>query len=131
MPHELTKDLAKNRLYLRLEGLAEDDEVKRTADAVIAAMQEMRRGFTVVTDITDFRPVTQAGVEQLRRISEEGLRLGMQATARVVGKSLMVSQQFSRVDRDAGYVTYTASSREEADRLLDEALSWTGDSEPD
>lgn len=118
MPHHLQVDVARNRVYLKLEGLFSDDEARVAADETIASFGKMKPGFTCVTDISSFRPLTQEGVREVRRAGEAGLRLGMRATARVVGASAVAAQQFQRASKEGGYQSFTVATVEEADALL-------------
>jgi hypothetical protein len=119
MPYTLKTDTQKNRLYLTLSGLMNDDETKKAADACIEAMKKLRPGFKVVNDISQFRPLTKEGVGHVKRVGELAVKLGMTATVRVMGISPTALHQFQRVSKEAGYTAYTAQSLEEAEAMLD------------
>lgn len=111
---------AKNRLYLVLTGLMSDEEMTDGANRTIEAVKKLRRGFTVLTDISQFRPMTKFGVEEVKRVGIFCAQHGMKATARVVGISATASAQFQRVAKENGYTAYNVASVAEAERVLDE-----------
>lgn len=122
MPYELRVDQTKNRMYLTLIGAFTDAEVPEVAARCIEALSSLKPGFTIVTDISRCQPLSQFGVQEVRRVAEIGLKkYGMRTTARVVGASAIAKLQFRRVNREAGFESYFATSVAEADALLDES----------
>jgi hypothetical protein len=119
MAISLRIDDKKNRLYLALTGLMSDDEMKAAADQTIEMVKKMHKGFTVVTDISQFRPMTKLGVDEVKRVALFCAQSGMKATARVVGISPTALQQFQRVAKENSYTAYTATTVAEAEALLD------------
>jgi hypothetical protein len=119
MPYDLRIDLAKNRLYLTLTGLMDDEETRIAADACIEAFKKLKPGFGVVNDISAFRPLTKAGVAHVQRAGEVAVKLGITASVRVTGVSPTAHQQFERAAKSGGMTTYTARNVAEAEALLD------------
>lgn len=119
MSIEIRVDSRRSRLYVTFTGLAADEEVRAAADRFIAAAGQLKPGFTAVTDLSDSRPLSQAGVAEVKRAVEGGVKLGMRAVARVLHHSTVVSFQFSRVSTEFGYPVFTVTSLADADRLLD------------
>jgi hypothetical protein len=119
MAIQLHLDEQKNRLYLTLTGLMTDAEMRVAADQTIEVVKKLRKGFTVLNDISQFRPMTKDGVNEVARVGVFCAQHGMRATARVVGISPTAHQQFQRVAKENGYTAYTAQSVEEAEALLD------------
>jgi hypothetical protein len=64
----------------------------------------------VITDISQFRPMTKLGVEEVKRVGVFCAQHGMKATARVVGISPTALEQFQRVAKENAYTAYTAQS---------------------
>lgn len=116
----LRVDEKKNRLYLVLTGLMTDEEMTVAAEQTIAEVKKLHRGFTVLTDISQFRPMTKFGVEEVKRVGIFCAQHGMKATARIVGISATAHAQFARVAKENGYTAYNVHSLEEADKVLDE-----------
>src|SRR5690349_19242184 len=109
----------KNRLYVTLAGLMSDEEMKAAADQTIEQVKKLRKGFTILTDISKFRPMTKQGVEEVKRVGLFCAANGMKATARVIGISPTAHQQFQRVAKENGYTAYTATSVDEAESMLE------------
>lgn len=119
--HSVKVDEARQRIYLKLEGLMSDEEVTRAADEFIAALSTMKPGFVVINDISNLKVLTQASTLEVKRASEAAVKAGLSVTIRVVGgSSPTANMQFNRNAASVGYAAGTASSVEEADRLLDE-----------
>jgi hypothetical protein len=119
MPFTIRVDHDKNRMYLTLTGLMEDEETRAAADASIDAFKTLKPGFFVINDISNFRPLTKEGVAHVQRAGEVARKLGMRATVRVVGISPTAHAQFQRAAKQGGYTAYMAQSVEEAEKLLD------------
>lgn len=120
MPVELRRDLTKNRLYLTLTGLVLDGELGEGVDRLVRLAQGMRPGLTVLTDLSACRPLSQRGVAEVRRGALALMQRGLRATARVVPQPTVASLQFQRVSGEAGYAAFIATTRLDAERLLDE-----------
>lgn len=67
MPFQIRPDAAENRPYLTLQGLISDEDAVACVAAVFESVPHLRRGFHVINDLTTFRPLTQAGVEAIKR----------------------------------------------------------------
>jgi hypothetical protein len=115
----LRVDDKRNRLYLALTGLMTDEEMRVAADQTIEMVKKLKPGFTVITDISQFRPMTKLGVDEVKRVGVFCAQQGMKATVRIVGISPTALQQFQRVAKENGYTAYTAQSVSEAEGLLD------------
>ncbi len=121
MSHAIRIDESKNRFYLTLSGLFSDAEVHEVVEHVIAELKKMKPGFTILTDISQFRPLTQQGVHEAQRVGDVVRQVGGKASARVVAASASVAAiQLGRVNEAGGYRAFTCRTVEEAERLLDE-----------
>jgi hypothetical protein len=119
LPFTIKIDHQKNRLYVKLVGLLGGEEMLEGSRQTIKAMESLKPGFTIITDISECRPLSQEGFQEIRRVAETGLKLGMRISARVVGPSTITRLQFKRMSREAGYDSYNAASLEEAEAMLD------------
>lgn len=115
-------DVAKNRLYIRLEGEANDREAEAVGDAIIREMDRMRPGFDMVSDLTHAGPLGPAGLAQFKRILEAARERKFRRAVRIVGRSAAAALQFARTSKELSHEAYLAFSREEAERLLDGLL---------
>ena len=87
--YNLKIDASKNRLYVTMVGFFNYEEMKKWADETIATAKKLRRGYDVVTDISQFKPTTPEGTKEIERVQVHfkisGVRLGVQ----VVGESVL------------------------------------------
>lgn len=111
--------VGKNRLVVRIWGEIDDAEARQVGDAAVKAIERLRPGFDVMSDLTGLAPVTPEGLAQLRRIIEVAQARGVRRVVRVVGRSVDAALQFERISRELGHEAYLAFSLEEAERLLD------------
>ena len=64
---DVRANVAKNRLYMTLDGFFSDEEAKQTADKGIAEASKLKAGFDIVNDIRGFKPTSQKGAEEIKR----------------------------------------------------------------
>lgn len=94
-------------------------EAKVAADAVVAAVQTLRPGFSVINDIAQFKPVSPEAAQEIERAQRFARDAGMGRVIRVTGDNALTSMQFGRVSKAAGYQADTAGSVAAAEQLLD------------
>jgi len=119
---EIQPDIGKNRLYIRIDGRLEDAEARAVGDEIIRAMDRLRPGFALISDLTQAEPMGPEGVEQLKRIIAVSRERKVGQTVRIVGRAAMAALQFARTSKQYQHEPYLAFSREEAERLLDGLL---------
>ncbi len=112
----------KNRLYLTLQGFLTDAELHKAYALTIAEIKKLQPGFDVINDISDFKPATPLGAEDIQRAQVFAKEHGAKRIIRVVGKdkvaSVIATMQFSRTSRTAGYEAEIVATVEEAEKLL-------------
>jgi hypothetical protein len=111
--------VGKNRLVVRIWGEIGDEEARHIGDAAVKALERLRPGFDILSDLTGLAPITAEGQAQLKRIIEAARARGFRRVVRVVGRSVDAALQFERISRELGHEAYLAFSLEEAERLLD------------
>ena len=116
---EVEARVGKNRLLVRIWGDVDDAEALRIGDAAVAALERLRPGFDVVSDLSGAVRAPPQAMAQLKRIIEAARARGIRRVVRVVGRSVDAALQFERVSRELGHEAYLAFSLEEASRLLD------------
>jgi multidrug efflux pump subunit AcrB len=109
-------DSNKNRLYIKLSGNMNQDEVKKAADSVIAEAKKLKKGFSVINDISEFKPTSQDATTELQRAQEYLKMAGVTKIIRVVNDAKIANMQLNRT---GGYKADTVCSLEEAEKLLD------------
>ncbi len=122
MATKIRADVLKNTLYLILEGVFGDAEI---GPAVVAAHDEakkLRPGFSVITDVTAFKPTSLNAGDAIKGVQADLVRLGMKHVVRVVGSNALGAMQFDRHGKEAGYggslKVEMAASVADAERLL-------------
>ncbi len=113
-------DLAKNRIYLYLEGKHDLAEAKRMKDEYSKAIRQCQPGFTVLADVRNYIP----GTAEVQAVHEEAVELaelsGVSKVARVVGTTPLGGMQINRIARQ--HINYEAKhfdAPEEAEDFLD------------
>ncbi|MDY7031867.1 MAG: hypothetical protein SVY10_08150 [Thermodesulfobacteriota bacterium] len=117
---EVRSDISKNRLYVTLDGYFTDNETKEAADRVIMEVNKLKPGFDIINNISTVKPTSPKGTEDLGRAIQYLADYGIRRAIRIVPSSYFAASQFSRVSSEiGGYDVHTASSMEEAERMLD------------
>lgn len=122
MAVEVHVDVGKNRLFIRIDGRLEEAEAPSVGDSIIQAMERLRPGFALISDLTDAEPLGPVGVEQIKRLITGSRERKVGKTVRIVGRSAQIALQFARTSKEYQHEPYLAFSREEAERLLDGLL---------
>lgn len=116
-------DVAKNRLYMVLNGFFTDEEIHIAAEKTIEEIKKLKAGFAVINDISTFKPATPNGAEEIKRVQVFTRERGVKRIVRVVGKdkvaSAITAMQFSRTQQEAGYAADIVGTMAEAEKLLD------------
>ncbi len=116
-------DIEKNRLYIILKGRIAAKESKKAASQVIADLKKLKPGFDVVTDISEFEPVTQKEIEILTQVHKALIENGVNRIARVIGSELKATVgkiQFERASKQTKVVAKNFDLVEDADLYLDD-----------
>lgn len=113
-------DQAKNRIYLILDGFHDLEEALRMRDLYRAAIRKCRPGFTVLADVTTYRP----GPAEIQNVHAEAVKMaeraGVSRVARVVGITPLGGMQIDRIAKSEGaYVSQNFRTVDDAERFLD------------
>jgi len=112
--------IPKNRIYLGLEGYFDDEAAEKAADQIIAGLQQLRPGFDVVSNISEFKPATPQAAEHIVRVQKALKEMGFRRIVRVVAGNALGKMQMQRTATQAGGLDAEyAATREEAERMLD------------
>ncbi|HSM50344.1 MAG TPA: hypothetical protein VLA75_02980 [Thermoanaerobaculia bacterium] len=95
--YECRVDAAKNRLYIRLRGFFRENEVGPLEGTLREALDRLRPGFDVITDVSEFKPANPAAAEAIRRGGEMVKARGRRHAVRVVGGFVAGLLQFKRL----------------------------------
>ena len=119
--YSIKADTRKNRLYIKLAGFLADDEIQNAADEVTRAIASLQPNMTIITDISEFKPVSPHSAVYIKDAQAAAFHKGVKHAVSIVSNPI-AGMQFKRTQREAGakYEVLEASSVEEAERLLDE-----------
>ena len=115
----LRVDREKNRLYIVLAGFVDTEEMKTNSDETIAVTKQLKPGFDVITDISNFKPTTPEATKEIERVQASFKAAGVHRGVRVVGESAIAGMQFSRTGKHVGYESCNVATLADAEKLLD------------
>ncbi|HVZ32764.1 MAG TPA: hypothetical protein VG963_10080 [Polyangiaceae bacterium] len=118
--YSIRVDVDRNRLYVTLVGFFSVAEIKRCGDETIEATKQLRRGYDVITDITQFKAGTADVAADIERVQAHFRRSGARQGVRIVGSNVLSGMQFRRTGRSAEHNSVNVRSLEEAEKLLNE-----------
>jgi hypothetical protein len=118
---QVTGDLVKNRLLIRYKGFLSDAEMKNAANQIIKELKKLKPGFMVINDISEFKPASPAGLEEVQRAQNAIQAHGAKKIIRIINRKHVTAQmQFDRMGKAVYKVdTATVTSMEEAEQLLE------------
>ena len=79
-------DLAKNRLYIEMVGFFEIEEMQKCTNEVIKESKKLKRGYAVITNISQFKPAGSDAVKEIERGQEHFKATGVGRGIRVRAK---------------------------------------------
>jgi hypothetical protein len=108
-----------NYLLVTLEGMMQLEEARAAVAAILAEGRQMRRGFTIISDIRKARAAPPEVAEVIKSAQVALFALGAANAIRVVGDAAAASLQFQRTQREANvqYDSHIVASLEEAHAL--------------
>ncbi len=112
-------DIQKNRLYVKLVGYFDYNEMKAATDKVIEGAKKLKPGYDVINDITEFKPVGQDTLKEVERGQAYFKKSGVRHGVRVEGKNKLTQLQFNRIGKTVDYAADGVETLEEAEKLLD------------
>lgn len=118
---EISNDLAKNRLILRLSGTMNLEETIIAVKKVRELTNQLKSGFDIINDISQFMPSDPKVQQEFMETQKYVMSKGAKRVVRVVGSALG-SLQFKRLHKEAGvsYEVVEATTFEAAAKYLDE-----------
>ena len=125
MSTRIHADAAKNTLYLILDGFFGEGEIKNAVAMTYTEVKKLRAGFSVINDLTGFRPTDPKAGDSIKAAQTDLVKLGMKRVVRVVGQNVLGELQFSLRGKQVGYEgnlkVETAGSVADAEKLLSAA----------
>lgn len=121
--HAVRADVVRNRLYVKFMGFFNDEEARVACAEVVREARRLTSGFAIITDISEFKPATEAGAAEIRSTQTVLGALGVARIIRVVGPNVIPDMQLTRTAREADYGAGVraekAASVEEAEQMLE------------
>ena len=123
--YQVSSNLAKNRLYLKLDGFMSETEAHEAANTLIAETRKLKPGYDIISDIAGFKPMSPEGAKEIERGQKFVAQNGVRHIMRVVGSNVIGRMQFQRTAKAVGSNTLTeeVASLEEAEHRLDELMA--------
>ncbi len=115
-------DVEKNRLYLTLDGFFDYGRIVEVSQEIMLELAHLKPGYGFINDVSNFKPTTEEGVEEIKKIQLYMFDNGLGKVVRVVGESLMSKLQFERKSKEVGYSADHVQSVSEADAILDQFM---------
>ncbi len=114
-------DVSKNRLYVTFKGRLEVQEVAAGGANVIQEARKLRKGFGIISDITEFIPTTEEGRLSMQNTMKTLNDMGVGHVVRIVKNLESVSgSQWQRTSSAAGYKADQVTNLAQAEALLDQ-----------
>ena len=108
-----------NRLYLKLEGFLTVNEANDLKERYGRALSKCRRGFTVLSDISDLRSQTPQVQEIMQKITKMTGDAGVSRVARIVGLNPIAGIQLGRLAHsESKFPAGNFKTPDEAERFL-------------
>jgi hypothetical protein len=119
---DIYANLTKNRLYVVLKGVIGDDDSLLALEKTLAEVQKMKPGFSVITDISEFKPATAFALERIQLGQQAIAQQGVKRIVRIVDRSHITGQmQFVRMGKQvySSVDPNIAESLAQAEAMLD------------
>lgn len=114
---EVKVDMQKNYIFIKMEGFMHDDDMKKAAEEVIKEAKKLKKNYTVITDVTKFRPSSQGGASEIQKAQKFLLDNGASKFIRIV-ESVLGKMQFTKNAKEVGIEVIEVRSYEEAHNYL-------------
>lgn len=117
---EVRADTKKNRLYIKIGRITEENEMATAIQEIELAIQDLTEGFDCITDLREYEIFNDEREKFIFKAQKILVGSGLSRVVRVVKKFGFLGHfQFDRVSKEVGYHAKNVNSIEEAERLLD------------
>ena len=119
--YDIRSNIFENRIYIRLKGKLEIEEIKTLSNQAIKDARKLYSGFVKITDIRELAPASEEVRLEIQNMMRALHTMGMGGVIRIVSpQAIVTSNQFQRSSRAAGYLAHEVASPAEAERILDQ-----------
>ncbi|MFL5321098.1 MAG: hypothetical protein ACJ790_15670 [Myxococcaceae bacterium] len=116
---EVTANVAKNLITLRLEGVITQAELVKAGEEMLQAIDRLRPGLDFLADVRFVESTPEFEPAMSARVADKFRQRSLRRIVRVVGKKAQVAVKFEKASKVFGFSANLAYSMEEAERLLD------------
>ena len=118
--HEIVYDRSKNRIYVKARGFWDLEQSEAFLRDYKAAVARTRPGFTVLSDVRDFKCASEDVQQQHAEAIKTDAEAGVKKVARVVGSSPLAGFQLRRISEIVeDYPSRNFETLAAAERYLD------------
>jgi len=119
--HEVKVDKEKNRLYITLGKLDNDDEIQTVLNKIEKACIELEKGFCCLTDLREYEVRGEEDEPYIFKAQKTMVNAGLAHVVRVVKRfGYLAHYQLDKTAVAAGYHAKNVLTIEEAEAMLDE-----------
>lgn len=119
--YSIQVDKDKNRMYLTLIGYWKSRSVVPNYVADLQkATQELSRGYTILTDVTQMKTPPQEIAALHTEAQKVVMAAGLKKTAELVGQDVIAKMAIDQFSKQSGMQKGTFANKEEAEAWLDE-----------
>ena len=119
--HDVRVDIGKNRIYITVGSLENEAEMKKIVKAVKSECHKLKEGFTCLTDLTNYEFQDEIFEGYIKEAQQILVAAGMCKVVRVHRKFGAIGHfQFDNTSFEVGYHAESVTSREAAEKILDE-----------
>ncbi|GEM_PF-2471807 len=116
---QIKVDTIKNVMYIFLKGFLNESEVKEAVSQIKRGADQLKPGFVIINDISDFFPVSRKVSDEINKVQAYVSQKGCKKTIRVVGNVLSKHQvKKCHEAAQAGYEVIEVDTLDEAERYL-------------
>lgn len=117
---EVRADIKKNRLYITIGSITEENEMAAAIREIEIAIQDLKEGFDCITDLRGYEILDDEREKFIYRAQKILVDAGLSKVVRVVRRFGSLGHfQFDKVSKEVGYHAKNVNSMEEAEKLLD------------
>jgi hypothetical protein len=117
--YSVRANILKNRLYVTLSGFIPLNEMKECTDKTIEEAKKLKPGYDVITDLSEFKTVSQETLGEVKRAQTFFRESGCRHGVRVVGKDKLASSQMDRSGKSVAYAPDSVETVADAEKMLD------------
>ncbi|WP_028596558.1 hypothetical protein [Paenibacillus assamensis] len=115
---EVSCDVSKNRLYIKLEGMMSMEEAREYEKALYVCVSQMQEGYTLCFDMVNAQPGKLEVNNSLADIRAYMAEKKIKGTAMIVG-NVLSKLQLTRLLKEIGGTFNVVQGYEDAEKYLD------------